>query len=115
MDNTICEPMCGHCIMGYNYQMQNETHETYDDVIEAAKTLCYDTPGCGKFFVELYDNRTDAYLCDSSSAVMRSSSNTDTTYIMGNDSTFTISMVNENQLYLPIKYIILLRIGFFSP
>ena len=81
MENTICEPMCGHCLTGYH--MQKQSWDTNDSFIEEAKRLCYNTPGCGKFCVESRNYRTDAYLCNPSSAVRRSFGNVYTTYIMG--------------------------------
>ena len=75
--------MCGDCIMGYRYQKQS--WDTDESFIEYAKNLCYKTPGCGMFYVESGQIRSEALLCSSSSPLIPENSikTNYTTYIMG--------------------------------
>ena len=71
--------MCGHCILGqFHYQKQRWDND--ESFIETAKSLCFDTPGCGMFYVKGDSNRQDAFLCSTSTPVIRNSGAT--TYVM---------------------------------
>ena len=64
--------MCGHCLLG-QFHRQKQSDESVESFMEEVKNLCYNTPGCGMFYVEVdkHNGRQDAFLCSDSTPVTR--------------------------------------------
>ena len=99
-DKIVCKQIYGRdCVEKCEVLKQNSGNancdfndvgkfcQPYQSFVDDVKTLCYNTPGCGMFYVRHFSSRVvrngieEAYLCEASGVVHKEEHHT--AYVMG--------------------------------